>query len=172
MAQRETIEIWGLNEIEEVLNKLPKSLQHKFVLDTYSEILKNGVIKEAKRLVPVGDNDVISRQYASRTHRKGNLKRSLGVIRGKNRKYPTAFGGVRSKSVFRNGGMVNDGWYAHMVEFGHKARDGSEVLPRPFMRPAWDMWKNKSEQMIGVAFGKQITRYAKRILKRQTKTVL
>lgn len=157
---RTTVEIWGLNEVNDLLEKLPNSLSFKFVQDTYAEIAKMGVLKEAKRLVPVGKKAVVSKKYASRSHLPGNLKRSLGIIRGKNKKYPTVFAGVRSKNIFGRGGRY-DGWYAHMIEYGTVKQP-----PQPFMRPAWAMWKGKTESMIGKAFGKQITRYAKRMAKK------
>ena len=167
---KQVIEVWGLNEIDKALKLLPQSLQYKFVQDTYANVLTTTVVKIAKQLVRVGKRDMVSKKVPSRSHTKGNLKRSIGVVRGNNKKFPIVFGGVRSKRNFKKGGQ-DDGWYAHMVEFGHKDPKGGDVQPRPFMRPAWDQAKGRVEGMIGVAFGKQVTRFLKRMTAKQTKSL-
>ena len=160
------IEIWGLNEVDELIKKLPQALQYKVVQDVYYDIMMKGFVKDAKNLVRVAPKDTISKQHETRTHTRGNLKRSIGVVRGTNRSRPVVIAGVKSREVFKKGGKVNDGWYAHMVEYGHKDRSGKFITPRPFLRPAWDMNKHKVVNQIGVAFGRLFTRYARQYNKK------
>jgi len=47
---------------------------------------------------------------------------------------------------FKAGGQGVD--YARPVEFGHTARNGRFVGPFPFMRPAWDAYKEMPIQII------------------------
>ena len=179
---KQVVEIWGMNEIMNVIDGLPQALKYKFVQDTYAKTLNATVVKVAKRLVPVSKTKWdLSSTYKSRQHEMGNLKRSIGVVRGNNRKYPTVFAGPRSKSANFKGGPRNkdDGWYAHMIEFGHwlttKERSGNQsqleyVQPQPFMRPAWDQTKNTIEAMIGQSFGKVYISYIKRETRKLSKS--
>jgi len=165
-----TIEVIGMDEINRFLDEIPdKILAFKFVQDTYAEVLKMGVVKEAQRLAPVGTKEVISRQYASRTHKPGNLKRSIGVVRGKSKKYPSVYAGPKSRNVFGKGASSYDGWYAHMIEFGHAGRDGKPIPPKPFMRPAWDIWKGRTMDLVALGYTKQLIRATKRLQRKLNK---
>ena len=45
---------------------------------------------------------------------------------------------------------------AHLIEFGHRARDGSMTKPQPFMRPAWDRHAKQSERIFEKDLTKRI----------------
>ena len=170
---RDAVEIWGLNEIEDLLEKLPtQALKYKFVQNTYAIAAQNTTVKEARRLAPKAVSKWELKGWRSKyNHEPGNLKKSIGVIKGKSRKYPSVYIGPRSKLIFGKGGAMSvyDGWYAHMIEFGHKFH-GEYIPPKPFMRPAWDGTKKKVTDYIGVAFGKEVIRYTKRMTRKMTKT--
>jgi len=65
----------------------------------------------------------------------GNLRKS---IKKKKSKYPD---GGYIVSATGKSGDGQKGYHAHLVEYGHVARDGGRVPPHAFMRPALEVGK-------------------------------
>ena len=166
MADKVEIKMTNVVELEKYLNEMPDVLGVKFLNDTLKDIGRKTVLKDAKSNVPVGTKDTTGRT----AHKLGNLKRALSVWN-----YPRKYGagvlvGVRSKKTFKKGSESADGWYAHMIEFGHfaggKKRQkgtGTYVPPKPFMRPAWEKNKEIFVNMLASATGKAIAKYNKHL---------
>ena len=112
-------DIFGFEEIDNVLKQLPKQYSKEIINNTLAKAGRDTVLKDAKRLVPVAEKEWEG-QSEGRQHNPGNLRKSLGVM--KSRKGIGVLIGVRSK-MFRRGSVVSDGWYAHMVEYGHWLTD-------------------------------------------------
>lgn len=74
------------------------------------------LISAAKRLAPRGRKDVISNKYASRSHKRGNLRRGIGFVVSKKQKLVYW---VRSKA-----------WYTQIVVVGHGSYSGNPFMER------------------------------------------
>ena len=64
-----------------------------------------------------------------RTVAPGNLKRSFGVIRSRNRRKAEIFVGAKAGKK----GKKDDGFYANMVDGGHVMPNGKTAAPNPFI---------------------------------------
>lgn len=142
-------EVKGLDELLASLKQLPQNIQKNVVRGAIRAGAAS-LVKEAKANVPVDT---------------GNLKKSIGIVAVKSKKPQY----IQFKVTTRKGyGLKNDGWYAHMVEFGtlgkrdeplssetHRSLKAKEMAEKgfgspaqPFMRPAYE---NKGEEAIDVA---------------------
>lgn len=95
--------------------------------DEVCKELASQVAKEAKTSAAFRDRDETARPAS-----KG-LRRRIRV----------------NKSRFGTGYLVKTAPHAHLIEFGHRAPDGSMVAARPFLRPALD--KVMTEENIAEA---------------------
>ena len=123
-------DIKGMDQLLKSLKVLPDRIQKNVLVGAIRAGTKP-MLTEAKNKVP---------------QNTGNLKKSLGVIRAKTRD--------KTKVIFtispRKGGK-NDGWYAHMVEFGT-----SKDRPQPFMRPAFETKASESISAVRDYMAKRI----------------
>jgi len=123
-------EVIGLDKLLKSLHVLPERIQQNVLVGAIRAGTKP-ILTEAKAKVP---------------KRTGNLKKSLGVIRVKTRD--------KTKVIFtispRKGGK-NDGWYAHMVEFGT-----SKDRPQPFLRPAFELKADETINSVRIYMAKRI----------------
>jgi HK97 gp10 family phage protein len=162
-----TIDLVNEKEIEKYLNSISTdALTVKFLNDTLKHIAQVTVLKDARANVPVGTQDTTGRT----AHKLGNLKRSLSAWNYPRKYGPGVLVGARSKTTFKKGSSEADGWYAHMIEFGHfaggkkrKEGTGTYVPPKPFMRPAWEKNKEIFVNMLASATGKAIAKYNKHL---------
>ena len=109
----------------------------------------------------------------------GNLKASIkaGVRIKKRKGTAVAYVGPEVGGYYKGGKRLNKkkddlrgssgpSRYAHLVEFGHAARDGSRVEAKPFMRPGTDESINQVQAKLVVGFQKGLTRAARKFAKR------
>lgn len=112
----------------------------------------------------------------------GNLKASIkaGVRIKKRKGTAVAYVGPEVGGYYKGGKRLNKrkddlrgssgpSRYAHLVEFGHAARDGSRVEAKPFMRPGTDESINQVQAKLVVGFQKGLTRAARKFAKRVSK---
>lgn len=164
------VSVWGIEEIDNLLKQLPKQYSKTLIRNTMADVGKKTVLKDMIRLAPVAKEEWTRQKYESRKHAPGNLKRSLGIIREP--KYYGVLVGIRSQlAKFRKRTSIADGWYAHMVEYGHWRTDSKGkklyfVPPQPFLRPAFDMNKANIVNMTSKVFGKIANRFLKRTIKK------
>ena len=107
------------------LQKLPEKVQKRVVNGAIRASAKP-IIKEARRRVPV---------------KTGNLKKSIGVTKGKTK------GTIVTYHISPRKGGKYDGFYGKWIEFGHIVREKGKskkgkvighVPPHPFLRPAFE----------------------------------
>ena len=138
-------------EFDENTKRILKGIPQKDVLDAVrfaSRKPLNRVVKDAKKRVPV---------------RYGFLKDALETkIKYYPRKGRVWTGvGVDSKSmqVSVNGGKntrVRPVWYAHLVEFGHKFKNGTKAKAQPFFRPAVNALGDNGNRIYTDALNKKL----------------
>ena len=89
------------------------------------------LVTKLKDAAPVSDKPhLIRSSNGKRIVKPGNLKRSFGLIRSRNRNKAEMFVGARAGKK----GRRNDGFYAHMVEGGHRMPKGQKsVQKKPFI---------------------------------------
>jgi len=114
------------------LKKLSEKVQKRVVKGAIRASAKP-IIQEAKALAP---------------YKTGNLRKSIGVIKGKDK------GTVVTYHISPRKGGKYDGFYGYWIELGHILREKGKkkkgkvighVAPRPFLRPAFE---NKGEESI------------------------
>ena len=171
----DNVSLWGIKEIDNLLVQLPKKYSKQLINNTMADVGRKTILKDMKRLAPVWkpddeEKDWKRQKVTSRMHKPGNLRRSLGIIRGV--KYWGVLIGIRSEyAKFKKRTSVGDGWYAHMVEYGHWRTDSKSrklyfVPPQPFLRPAFDMNKGIATNMISKVFGNVANKFLKQAAKK------
>lgn len=123
-------------EIEIDYKDVLKSLK-QFPINIQKNVLVGSVRAGAKPLV--------NEARANTPTRSGNLKKSIGIVKRKTKDKSFIWFSVTP----RRGGKY-DGWYDHLVEFGHelKSKSGKSlgfVPPVPFMRKAYE---NQTDESI------------------------
>jgi HK97 gp10 family phage protein len=135
------LQLKGFEDIEKILEALPKSLGPKVV----RQCLRKGVrpmVRAAKANAPKDE---------------GTLKKSIGVINGGKTQGTAIVVGPR-----RGAGKTADGWHGHFVEYGVSPRivkkptrehykkntKLGDMPAKPFMRPAWDSTRDIVRQEI------------------------
>ena len=149
--------VLGAKEMELLLRKLP---DQPFTGRAMTFILKKAakpLIQAMKRHVKVSSKKTWAKgSFSTRLkfHRPGELKRSIGIVTGKNKKRPLLSIGPRfgKKAV---GG--NDGWYFHFLEYGT-----SKMSALPFIRPAYDGTKNMIQRIIEADFEKLLDEFVEK----------
>ena len=96
MTQRDMdITLVGDEELQKILKQLDYKTQHKFLKRVVNDAGQKTVVKDLKRDSPRGET--------------GNLRRSMGTVRGKSRRNATVFAGPRM-------GGKHKGWVANILE--------------------------------------------------------
>ena len=114
------MELVGMDKIEYIMKHLPNKLAKKAIIKAF-RMGARPIVQTAKQKVPISGKKAwmtshrhISKGVQStklRRKRSGDLKRSIGVIVGKD-------GWTVWVGPSRGGRKEADGWYAHFVEFG------------------------------------------------------
>lgn len=142
MADFATMQVSGLDEIEKLLKKLPKSNQ-KRIKDRALRAGSRDLVKEMRLM--------ISKIPPSRIGESGKkrISKSIGVVRSKTSMFEgKVFVGPRYS------GVKNVAPDAHLFEFGTDERFTDEgeargrIIPTPFIRPAWEAKKKQAVDNI------------------------
>jgi hypothetical protein len=134
------VQIEGFDQLVIKLSRLgdPRRTRSSFI-KIMRRVMKP-VVKAAKQEAPEGDQPHARYSNGSKVaeYEPGNLKRSIGIIRGRSIKNPVIYVGPRAG---KKGGK-NDGYYGHLVHWGHI--NGSTVIPGdPYMERAYKKTGNR-----------------------------
>ena len=156
-------------DLQKTLASISDNVRSEVIGDMVNEGAKP-VVRAIKSKVAVGDWDL------------ANLRESIkaGVRKNKRKGTAVAYVGPEVGAYFKGGKKLNKkkddlrgssgpSRYAHLVEFGHAARDGSRVEAKPFMRPGTDESINQVQAKLVVGFQKGLTRAARKFAKRMSK---
>lgn len=132
----------GMNTIAINLDKLRKEFGDKAIKKIQEEAGKL-IINSAKAKVPVSKkpHNRYSNGKIVATYYPGNLKKSIGIVKFKQKKGKITFVGPRLAKNQTGGdfkGNKTDGYYGHFIEYGTKAGQSAQ----PYMRPAYDETKD------------------------------
>jgi len=119
----------GAEDFRKLCQQIPEKLHRGIFLRAFRKGFKP-LESAIRSKTPIAKRDSAGNKLASRNHVRGNLRRSIGTIVGKGKKYPTAWTGVRFHPAF-------DPWYAHFPVGG--TRKG--VKPNPFVKEAFNQQK-------------------------------
>jgi HK97 gp10 family phage protein len=147
-------EIEGFAKLQTKIKRLDDKVKRREVLKILGQAA-NPTVKAARVEAPKSKKPHV--QAGKRTYKiiqPGNLKKSIGKIRGKR-------GSAKINAVLYVGprakGRKNDGWYGAMVHGGTVHQS-----PNPFMDRAYNKTKGKvtadAEQKIKKYIDKQVTR--------------
>ena len=108
-------QVEGFEEVSRLIKKLPDKVKKAEMLKILGQVANPSMVT-ARGLAPKSDKPHKSRGH---TIQPGNLKKSIGKITGKR-------GLGKENAVLYVGAKVKkgkwgygDGWYAHLVEYGH-----------------------------------------------------
>jgi hypothetical protein len=153
------LSVTGLNQIDDVVKKLPLALSHSVLSSAHAEAAKPLVLAE-QLLAPEGPT--------------GNLVDSIGVVRTSVKKanhVGEVKVGPRRRGRYRGG-------HAHLVEYGTKERrllgrgkyaagtNRGKMTKEPFAERAFSQTKDTVEGRIAKAIAKHVIRVMKRYVKR------
>lgn len=111
------VEITGFAELQSKLLQLPDKVKKAEMLKLLGQIATS-TVSAAKSFAPVSTkkHTISGPTRTKKVIQPGNLKRSIGKIvgkRGLGKENAVLYVGPKSK------GIKNDGWYGHIVEYGH-----------------------------------------------------
>lgn len=151
------VEIEGFDRLQAKIQKLDDRVKRREVLKILGQVA-NPTVKAARTQAPKSKKPHV--QAGSRTYKiiqPGNLKKSIGKIRGKR-------GSAKVNAVLYVGprakGRKNDGWYGAFVHGGTKKQ-----TPNPFMDRAYSQTKGRvtadAEDKVKKYLDKQIARLSR-----------
>ena len=141
-----TVEVKGFAKLDRALKELPLKVQNRIM----GKVVRSGskvVLKEAKALVP---------------KHTGRLKKSMTIKRLRKSKTK---GRIVDSVTFKE-----DGWYAHLIEFGHQLVKGGRlggsgagkvighIAAQPFLRPAFDKNKKRILDIMKKTFADELVK--------------
>ena len=149
----------GIRDVNYVLEKMGEKLGRKEIRKIFSNAAKP-VVAKAKAKAPVSNKQAFMTAHRHiskgaemtklKTHKPGTLKRSIGVVYGKDG-YSIYIGPRYGTS------RANDAWYARFVEFGTSSTGWGKGIPaKPFMRPSWDESREGVLNKIGDDLGRLV----------------
>lgn len=147
-------EIEGFDRLQQKLKQLPDRVKRREVLKILGQAA-NPTVKAARTQAPKSDKPHV--QAGKRTYKiiqPGNLKKSIGKIRGKR-------GSAKVNAVLyvgpRSKGRKNDGFYGVFVHGGTK-----NITPNRFMNRAFEQTKGN----VTADAEKRVARYIDKQVKR------
>lgn len=165
----------GIEELEKVLRQFPDHVKR---VEIRRLLRKAGrpTLNAAKAKAPKGSvqhsrypKASVPGKRASKgegkviaTYDPQNLSESLGFINARTVQ-PQVYLGPRSGKKATGG---KDGYYGHMIEYGHKAVNGEMVPAQPFMRPAYEQTKGAAAAEAAKGISKYIEKQANRLKKK------
>lgn len=149
------VEVQGLKELADALRALPSELASKNGGPLAKALRKAGYVisNEAKARAPV-------LKTQSKYRKPGTVRDAIKVRRDRIQ----APGATETFEVYvrqakgakKGTYSPDDPYYWWWVEFGHKARNGKQVLAHPFMRPAFESKKEVALQTFTTELAKAI----------------
>lgn len=131
-----TIKIEGVDELVKNLKKFSNRATRKKVVNAAQRdaFNRSGIINVAKAQTPVSAYKHSSNRGGKVKHLPGNLRKSIGLITGKSKKFPNVQLGYRAGEKRKN-----DGWYGFMVHEGLGGRKkGGKSKPHPAFKTAFE----------------------------------
>lgn len=114
------------------------------IIATLQEVKNRAANKEIGRIVRQEMKPMLNTARGRAPMASGLLRSQIGFIDKNNSRFPTTgLIGVNFRGEGRKRG--NSAYYAHIVEYGGKT---IRRTPRPFMRPAFEMHKDRTIERI------------------------
>lgn len=161
MANAGSVRIEGAEDLSALLNEMPRELR-KQILAVAVARAAQPVVRAAKGGVTV-DTGSLKRALGAVVRKYKNGADAVAVV-GARRGYYAA-GKALKKGADRRGAAM-PAKYAHLVEYGHVAPDGSFVPGKPFLRPALAASRTAVRQALVEGVGKGIERVRARMIKK------
>lgn len=146
-------DIQGFDELQRRLKRAPDKVKRRELLKII-RVQTRPTIQAARQRAPISSepHSRYSGGVEVRTYDPGNLRRSIGNITSKNRKYPNILVGPKAGAKKKY-----DGFYGHFVEFGTV-----NMPAQPFMRPAYE----STGQGVGDGTADKVARKIEKILQK------
>lgn len=133
------LDVAGIDDLEAALKAVGKKAAREAALVAVQEAAVP-IVVQAKR-------------YARNSRDTGALEESITFRTKPYRRGDRALAVIGPASKFRGADGRQPAKYAHLVEFGHVAKNGKHVAAKPFMRPAIATAADKSMRKLADTFG-------------------
>lgn len=131
-----TTNIIGAKAIERALMNASDKLTRK--------VLLSGMRAAATPIVKaIRANTPVSTKSSTPNHKSGDLKRSIGKITGRSKKFPSIYVGPRVKRSFKYKGYIG-----HWVEFGKDTGYDLDFSGRRYVQKGYEQSKAKAEAIL------------------------
>jgi len=150
-------DIEGGKALERALMNASDKLTRKVILSGMRKAA-TPIRKAMKAAVPVDDYDkfIYGKGGVVGKHMAGDLKKSIGNITGKSKKFATLYVGPRVKRGWREKGYIG-----HWVNFGNSTGYKVGFSGRRFVQKGYEAGKGKSAQILEGAIAKAALKFLK-----------
>lgn len=139
MSSLITTDVQGFDELIKKLTQLGDVRKTRRAMIAIHRPVLRPVVAAYRNEVPSRSSTIQSGPRAGKKQHKNNkfgplpnLKKSVGIIAGKNPTNVQMYVGLRAGSRYKN-----DGWYGRMIHYGFQTRDKKQVPGNPFKDRAW-----------------------------------
>ena len=154
-----SVNITGVRKIDAVLSNLPDALQYKVMISAMRKAARP-MVQEMRRLSPEGDGG--PRQYRGSLHIPGTLKKSHGIVNGKNKDYPTIYVGPRAGKKYKYDGF----YFKFLIEGSDTLASHIKNPKKNWIKQAGDSKKDQAERSIKIELARALDRKMQSIIRR------
>ncbi len=152
MANLETVQVQGLEQLSKALKELPDRMARNGLRASVYAGAK--VIRDEARLqAPVAIASLGPDQPPPGTLKRAVIMKQIPELSSKTNQtfFVTVRHGKRYRKQGKKGNLSQDAWYWRFVEFGTR-----KMRARPFLRPAFDLRKNDALDAIKTRLAERI----------------
>lgn len=138
MAFSVAVTVLGAEELNRKFQGLSEKLQGSLIKRALVKAAEP-IRKEARDTTPIAYKVVQVKRKGKPSvyYQPGNLKRTIKIFRGKNKKWLNVQVGASTKGKL-------DGFYASFVHDGHVTRGGGQTRSNPWLKKAGDSKRNEA----------------------------
>lgn len=150
MSKTPSLSVTGDKQIKRLLKTLPDKVQRKVMKAAMKKAVKP--IETAAQAKAPQDTGTLALSIGNKVKSYNKSKVTVGIVGPKT--------GFSSES---EGERKVPAWYAHLVEKGHIAPDGTRVPPQPFLGPAAEEQEGAAVDAMAGKLAEGVVREAKKL---------
>tara|TARA_R100000664_G_C2712431_1_gene108740 strand:- start:341 stop:868 length:528 start_codon:yes stop_codon:yes gene_type:complete len=137
MADRVTLKVQGIKEIEQMFKEVPKQVNQDSIWAKFWRLNSKPLVKAAQQYAPIAKEDIPYPPNPSLTIKRGTLRDSIGFFRTKaSKNFHGGYVGPRVKGKYKK---EKGGFFGAWVEYGDEVMHYGKFKGKanPFMHKAW-----------------------------------
>ena len=161
MAEFESVQVQGLDQLAKALRELPQRVARngmRAAVYAGAKVIRD----EAKLQAPVATGNLGPNQPPPGTLKRSVIMKQIPELSGAQKQtfFVTVRHGKKYRKQGKKGNLSQDAWYWRFVEFGTV-----KMSARPFLRPAFDMKKHEAVTAIKTRLAQRIEQAAQELKK-------